>query len=433
MLTSSVDRGALRSEVDAPLPFWPIAMMVAWYPLWFLLGLSGFMWVVLALPMAASLVRRRGLVMPKGSGWWLIYLVAVVGSVLSLDSTARLLGWTLRFGYYIGASVLLLYILNGVRGIDVFRTIRVFTILWIVAIVGGYLAFVLGDLSFKAPMYHVTPEVLRENDLIKAWLEPSFAQLQDIIGVPVPRPKAPFTYTNEWGSMMALLTPFGFIALYDRRVGFSAKLIRVMMIASVVPAVISLNRGLWLSLGIGVVYAAIRFGVAGERKLMIQGLWAMLALIIVLSITPLGGIIATRINTGHSNEDRTSLAVSAVEGAVEKPLFGWGAPRPNERNLPSIGTHGQLWFATFSHGFVGAAGFVGAMLSLAWYTRRQPSTAGLWAHVVIVVGIVQMPYYLMVPDQLFTVFAAAALALRLQTEGTIGEGPRVGSEALTLA
>lgn len=417
MIAPSINRGALRSEVDAPLPFWPIVVMVAWYPIWFVLGLSGFMWVVLSLPMAASLVRRRGLVVPKGSGWWLLYLVAVLGSVLSLDAVSRFFGWGLRFGYYVGASVLLLYILNGRRGIDVFRVIRVFTILWMIAVVGGYLAFVLSDLSFRAPVYYVTPGSLRENDLINAWLEPSFAQLQDIIGVPVPRPKAPFTYTNGWGSMLALLTPFAFVALDDRRVGLSPKLIRVLMAASVVPAVISLNRGLWLSLGLGVIYAAVRFGVAGKRKLVIQGLWGMVVLFVVLSVTPLGGIIATRINTGHSNEDRVSLAIDAVEGAVEKPVFGWGAPRPNDRNLPSVGTHGQLWFVTFSHGFLGAVGFVGTMLSLAWYTRKQASTAGLWVHTVIIIGIIQMPYYLMVPDQLFTVFAAAAIALRLQHEG----------------
>lgn len=403
------------------MPFWPIAMMIAAYPLWFVLGLSGVMYVVLSLPMAASLARRRGLVVPKGSGWWLVYLVAVVGSIMSLDAFTRFIGYGLRFGYYLGASVLLLYILNGRRGVDVFRVIRMFVLLWMFAIVGGYLAFVLGDFSFKAPVYFVTPGALRENDLINAWLEPSFAQLQDIIGVPVPRPKAPFTYTNEWGSMMALLTPFGFVALYDRRVGFSPKLIRFMLAISIIPAVISLNRGLWLSLGLGLIYAAIRFGVAGERKLLIQGLWGAMVLVVILSVTPLGGVIATRINTGHSNADRAELAISAVEGAIEKPLFGWGAPRPNERNLPSVGTHGQLWFATFSHGFLGAIGFVGTMLSLAWHTRKQPSTAGLWVHVVIIVGIVQMPYYLMVPDQLFTVFAAAAIALRLQKEGLVSD------------
>lgn len=406
-----------RVERDTPLPFWPITLMFVAYPLWFVLGISGFMWVFLSLPMAASLVRRRGIVMPKGSGWWLVYLVAVVGSVLSIDTVARLSGWTLRLGYYLGASFLLLYILNGRNGIDIWRVIRALVTLWMVTVAGGYLAFVVGEVSFRAPLYYVLPQALLENDLIETMVTPSFAQVQDIIGFPVPRPKAPYAYTNGWGSMLALLTPFAFIALYDKRVGVSQRLVRLTMAAAVVPAIISLNRGLWLSLGIGLVYAAVRFGVAGETKLVIRGLWAAVVLVVVLSITPLGGIIATRINTGHSNEDRASLALDAVDGALERPVFGWGAPRPNERNLPSVGTHGQIWFATFSHGFVGAVGFLGAIVTLAWSTRKQASTAGLWAHVPLVIGLVQMPYYLMMPDQIFTMFAAAAIALRLQSDG----------------
>ncbi len=404
-----------RSERDAPFPFWPVAWMIAGYPLWFLLGLSGFMWVAFSMPMLATLIRRRGLVAPKGTGWWIIYLVAVTGSVMSIDSVGRLAGWTLRFGYYIGASVLLLYILNGrTRGIDPWRVVRMLTYLWMAVVAGGYLAFILGDLSFKSPMYYVMPQALLDNELIGTWATPSFADLQDIIGVPVPRPKAPFAYTNGWGSMLAILTPIAFVALYERRVGLSYRLVRFTMFASIVPAVISLNRGLWLSLGLGVLYAAVRLGVAGEARMVIRGLWATVILLVVFTISPLGNIVATRINTGHSNEDRLSLAVDAVEGAVERPVFGWGAPRPNDRNLPSVGTHGQLWFATFSHGFLGAIGFVGAISSLAWHTRKQSSTAGLWAHTVIIVAMVQMPYYLMVPDQLFTVFAAAAVAFGIR-------------------
>lgn len=416
MLASRADRAIYRIEAEAPLPFWPVALMFAAYPLWFVLGVNGFTWVLLALPMAASLSHRRDLVVPKGAGWWLIYLVAVLGSALSIEGVARLSGWTLRFGYYAAATIVMLYVLNGRAGVNVWRVIRSLTLLWMVTVAGGYLAFVIGDFAFKSPAAYLMPRPLLENELIHTLMHPSFAQIQDIIGVPVPRPKAPFTYTNAWGSMLALLTPFAFIALYDRRVGLSYRVVRLTMIASVVPAVISLNRGLWLSLGLGLIYAAIRFGVAGERKLVIQGLWASVILVVVFTISPLGGLIATRINTGHSNEDRASLAIAAVEGAIERPVFGWGAPRPNERNLPSVGTHGQLWFVTFSHGFVGAIGFVGTMLSLAWHTRKQVSTAGMWAHVTLIVGLIQMPYYLMVPDQLFVMFVAAAVALRLQQE-----------------
>ncbi len=405
-----------RREAEAPLPAWPLTLMISWFPLWFVLGLSGFTWVIFAGPMAASLVRRRGLVAPKGTGWWIAFLVAVVGSVISIDSTARLAGWSLRFGYYIAASIVLLYVLNGRRGVPTSTVIRAFTMLWMATVVGGYLAFVVGDLSFRTPMAYLMPGPLLENDLINALVTASFADVQDIIGVPVPRPKAPFPYTNSWGSMLALLTPFGFMALSDRRVGFSPSLIRFMLAASLVPAIISLNRGLWLSLGLGLIYAAMRFGLTGGSRAIRNSIAVLAFLAVALFVTPLGDLLITRIDTGHSNQDRTELIMDAIDGTIDRPVFGWGAPRPNDRpGLPSVGTHGQIWFVMFSHGFVGFIGYFGAFLSLAWHTRRQPTVAGMWAHVAIIVGMLQMPYYLQVPHQLFTMFVAAALALRLRS------------------
>ncbi len=388
--------------------------MITLMPIWFLLGLAGFTWVIFALPMAASLARRRDLVVPKSFGLWMLFIVAVVGSSLSIDSGGRMAGWVLRFGYYVGATVFLLYILNGRDSITVWTTIRAFVWLWMATVAGGYLAFVLGEFSYWSPMAYVMPGGLRANELIGTLVTPSFAEVQDIIGFPIPRPKAPFPYTNTWGSMLALLSPFAFIALADRRVGFSPRLIRVGIAASVVPAIVSLNRGLWLSLGVGLAYAAIRLGVAGGNRAIRNSIVVVAALAVLLTATPLGGIIATRVETGHSNEDRLELVLDAVEGTVERPVFGWGAPRPNDRNLPSVGTHGQTWFVMFSYGFVGAIGYIGAILSLAWRTRRQSTTAGLWAHVVIIVGLIQMPFYLHVPHQMFTILVAAAVALRLQ-------------------
>ena len=405
-----------RSEVEAPLPHWPFTLMIVAYPMWFLLGLSGFMWVVLAAPMAASLVRRRNLVAPKGIGFWGVFLLAVVGSGLSIDSAARFAGFTLRLGYYTAATVFLLYLLNGGRSVSTWRIVRAFTLLWIFAIIGGYLAFVLGDFSFRAPLYYLMPRSLLANELINTLVTPGFADLQDIVGFPIPRPKAPFAYTNSWGSMVALMTPFAFMSLSDRRVGLSPRLVRGFLLAALVPVVISLNRGLWLSLGVGVVYVAFRLGVGGHTKVVARVMVAAVLVAIVLALSPLGNLVESRVDNGHSNEDRIGLAVSAIEGAAERPLFGWGAPRPNVRNLPSVGTHGQLWLVTFSHGFVGAFGFVGAIASYLFWTRRQTTTLGLWAHAVLVIAIVQMPVYLMIPHSLFAVMAAVAVALRMQSD-----------------
>ncbi len=410
----------VRPEVDAPLPEWPFMLMIAWLPLWFVLGLSGFTWIIFAAPMAASLVRRRGLVLPKGFGFWVVFLVAVGGSVFSIDSAPRLSGWVLRTGYYVAVTVFLIYLLNGKEGVPVRTIIRGFTYLWLATVAGGYLAFLVGDLGFRSPMAYLMPAGLLQNELIRTMVTPSFADLQDIIGFPVPRPKAPFPYTNSWGSMLALLTPFAFMSLTDPRVGLSPKLIRFALLASIIPGVISLNRGLWLSLGIGLVYAAIRFGVGGDSKAIRNSFLALIFVALLFTITPLGDVIVTRIDTGHSNNDRFELVVDAIDGTMERPVFGWGAPRPNDRHLPSVGTHGQAWFVMFSYGFVGAIGYVGMFATMLWRTRRQPTAVGLWAHVVILVGMVQMAFYLHVPHQMFVMMAAVAVALRLQAS-TLGD------------
>lgn len=404
-----------RAEAEAPLPLWPVTLMIAAYPLWFLLGLGGFMWVALAAPMAASLIRRRDLQAPRGITLWIVFLIAVVGSAFSLDDAGRAAGYALRAGYYGAATVFLLYLLNGRSSIAVPQIIRAFVTLWFATVAGGYLALVLGDVSFRSPMYYLMPGVLLQNELINTLVTPGFADLQDIIGFPVPRPKAPFPYTNSWGSMMALTTPYALMAMLDERVGISRPMLRFGLVAAVVPAVVSLNRGLWLSLGVAAVYVALRLGLDGQARQVARLAIVAMVLGLVLSFSPLGSLVASRIDSGHSDEDRMALAIAAVEGAVERPVFGWGAPRPNG-NQPSVGTHGQIWMVTFSHGFVGIVGFMGALASFAWHTRRQQSAAGLWAHGVLVVAFVQSPFYLMIPHALFAVLGAVAVALRYQQE-----------------
>ncbi|MDH3678807.1 MAG: hypothetical protein OEV40_02530 [Acidimicrobiia bacterium] len=399
-------------DAESVLPQWPLTLMIGAYPLWFVLGLSGFMWVVLALPMAGALLRHRRLVVPKGIGFWVIFLLAVAGSAFSIDTVGRLSGYVLRFGYYGAATVFLLYLLNGGRSVPVPRIVRSFTVLWMFTVAGGCLALVLGDVSFRSPTYHLIPSALLGNELINTLVTPGFADLQDIIGFPVPRPKAPFAYTNSWGSMMALSTPFAFMALADDRVGLPPRLVRAVLALSVVPIVVSLNRGLWLSLGIGIAYAAIRFGVAGRTKPLVRLVVAAVVVAAVLALSPLGDLVDSRLDNGHSDGDRTSLAIAALEGAAERPLFGWGAPRPGVGGLPSVGTHGQLWLVSFSHGFIGLIGFVGAIGSFFVRTGRQATTVGLWAHVVLLVAIVQMPVYLLIPHSLFAIMAAVAVAAR---------------------
>ena len=330
----------------------------------------------------------------------------------------RLAGYTLRLGYYVSAGIMLLYCLNGGRGVDVWRIARAFTIWWLCTIGGGYLAFVLGEFSYQAPMGYLLPETLKANELVNTLVTPGFADIQSIVGFPVPRPKAPFSYTNSWGAMLGLLTPFGIMAQSDERVGIPPGVARVGLLLSVIPGVVSLNRGLWLSLGVGLLYAGFRFGMSGRTKLLGQMFVAGLVLSIILLFSPLNNLVAARFNNeSPSDATRSSLILGALDGAVERPVFGWGAPRPNPNpKHPPIGTHGQLWSLSFSHGFVGLVGYMGAMFSFFYWTRKQVTRVGIWAHTVVLIGIVQTPFYLQVPHQLFTILAAVAIAIRLQQD-----------------
>ncbi len=408
----------MRIEASSPLPSWPLALMITAYPLWFLLGVSGFMWVATAVIMLVFLVQRRNVVAPKGMFFYGIFLVGVLGSAFSIDTVPRMAGYSLRLGYYVSAGIMLLYCLNGGRGVDVWRIAKAFTYWWLATIGGGYLAFILGDFSYLSPMGYLLPESLKANDLVQTMVTPGFADIQSIVGFPVPRPKAPFSYTNSWGAMLALLTPFGLMAASDARVGVPPKIARIGLLLSVVPGVVSLNRGLWLSLGLGLLYAGFRFGMSGKTRLLGQMLIGALVLSIILVFSPLSNLVSARVNNeSPSDATRSSLILGAVEGAAERPVFGWGAPRPNPNpKHPPIGTHGQLWSLSFSHGLVGLVGYMGAMFSFLYWTRKQMSKVGTWAHTVVLIGIIQTPFYLQVPHQLFTILAAVVIAIRLQQD-----------------
>jgi len=397
-------------------PSWPVTAAFAWLPLWFFTGLHGFTWVFLAIPMLAAILQKKDVVVFKGTAWWMFFLGAALLSAVNLDTVGRLSGWMLRFAYFVGAIIFGIYILNGGRTLSVWSVVRSMTWLWFATVIGGYLAFILGTFTYKSPMYYLMPGPLLENDLIATLVTPSFAQVQDILGdSDIARPTAPYPYTNTWGSMLALLTPFAIIAMGDKRVGFSPKLVRVFLALSVVPAVVSLNRGLWLSLGVGIAYVAIRLGLLGDMGLFAKMMVGIAALVVFLIVTPLGDLIITRIDTGHSNEGRTELVITALEGTAERPLLGWGAPRPNGL-LPPKGTHGQMWYLLFSHGILGAIGYCGFFAAVGLRTWKQRSAAGLWVHSVFIIGAVQMFFYLSMPNQLFLMMAAAALATRLQNE-----------------
>jgi hypothetical protein len=421
------DVGTGRSRLLPPA--WVLYALLVAFPLWWVLGLGAFVWPVLALPMLGSLVLRREVRAPKGFGIWFAFLLWMLGSALMLDDPTRGLVFLYRASLYLSATVLLLYVYNSTEAqLPTEKILLVLGVFWAYVVAGGFLGVLWSDVSFSTPVEAIVPGRFLANDWFFQLVHPRFAQIHDFLGYPVGRPTAPFVYTNEWGSNFALLTPLVIASWsFIRRPAWRVTTM-VLLAASAIPIVMSLNRGLWLSLGLGLLYASWRFALLG-RGAAFGGVLLLFAVLgLIIAFTPLRELVADRLVTGHSNRARITLASEAGEGVLDSPLLGYGSPRPSAENpnLPSVGTQGQLWLVLFSHGIPGALFFVGWFVYVAWASRRGGSWATFWCHITVVIVLLQLPYYGMLPSQIHVVILASALALRERRERAAG---RVAAEA----
>jgi polysaccharide biosynthesis protein PslJ len=394
---------------------WPFWVLFIAFPLWWALGFAPFVWPAVAIPVATALFMRGRSKAPPGFGVWLLFLVWVLASGTQLEDTEQWIFFTYRLTLYLSATLLFLYVFNAPREeLASSRITSILTGFWCFAVLGGYLALAFPDGSFTSAAEVLLPSGLVGNPFVYELVHPEFAQVHEFLGYPIPRPTAPFVYTNEWGANLALLTPFVLATLRTVSRPSIRLLLGTMLMASVVPIVVSVNRGLWLSLGLGLSYAAVRLAVRGRVRALQALVGSMVLSGIVILTTPLAGVVSDRLATPHSNVTRGSLYVEAAENVLDSPLLGFGAPRPSERNpnSPPVGTHGQFWLVLYSHGIPGMVLFVGWLVYAFWQTQRRRSTLHLWMSVVLLIALIQLPYYGMLPVPIHLVMVAAALSWR---------------------
>ncbi len=410
---------------------WPLVALFAAFPLWWVLGVGAFTWLILAVPMLASLIWRRRARVPVAFALWLAFVSWVLLSGLQLQSTTKIITFSYRLGLYAAAGVLFVYVYNLPRSklLDV-KILRILTIFWMVVVVGGYAGILIGAHTFTPPIDKILPGSLRHQEFVQELVQPVFAEVQGFLGFPIPRPAAPFRYSNYWGGNMAVLTPVAVAAAIAAGRGARRKLIIAVLIASVVPMVFSLNRGMFISLSIGILYVAIRLALRG-RLAAFGSLLGIAALVgVILVATPLGHLIAASFSSthGHSNSTRLSVSQQAIAGAKQSPIFGYGEPQaaPGQTGvagLPPIGTQGQLWMVLYSNGFPATIFFIGFFLAVLWQTRRARGMAGLWLHTVPLVALPQIGVYGWLPVELQVVMVAAALAYRYCWQPAARPGP----------
>jgi O-antigen ligase len=267
-------------------------------------------------------------------------------------------------------------------------------------------------------------------------VHPQVAQIQDVIGTGDPRPNAPFEFTNAWGNNISILLIWfvvGWIVygtLRRRMWGLAA------LAVAVVPVIYSLNRGLWLGLAFAATYVTLRLAIAGRPWLIGVLAGVAAAGVLVLAVTPLGAVVETRAESGHSNQIRSSLAQASIDGGLSSPLIGYGGTRETVGSDDSIaigatpecprcgnrtiGSTGHAWNVLYSHGFVGLAAFLGFFLAILWRYRRDVTPIGLAAHTIVLVQLFYVFVYVGISSTLSLLLLSVGLLWRNERDRLAG-------------
>lgn len=400
------------------LPVWPVTVLFVGLPAWYVIGLGGLIWQVMAIPMGLALLIRGRNRLPPGFGIWALFLVWMMFSVIQVDSPGRLLGFGYRATLYLSATVLLVYVYNlSIKRFTLHRGALVLTGFWVGMVILGYAAVLRPEFSFVTPLGMLIPSELRSNEIIAELFYPQLSQYDPEGWVALPRPAAPFPYTNNWGSNYSLLLPLVMVAIAGMRTHRSKIMLTIAVPVSLVPAFLTLNRGMFLSLGLLVAYLAIRLVGRGH----VGPLIAMFGLIVlafgVIQMLPVSERLNERIEASDTDETRLNVYDEAFSRSLESPILGYGAPRPSEEisGGPAVGTQGQIWTVLFSHGFPAAIFFAGWFIWCVIRTVRAPTTAQLLVHTVILIATMQLAFYGVMIHNLHVAMMAIALAMRSAT------------------
>jgi O-antigen ligase len=406
-------RWASRSRAALLPADWPLWIITVGMPLCFLVGIHGFIWVLPAIVFGVQLLARPGAIIVPRSCLPLLGLVAWIPvTLLRLEpSQYPLAVW--RWLVFAATALCFLWLVNQPEStVPTRRIVRMLATLWIVLVAFGFLAIIMPTFSMPSPFQRMLPGGILSNVYIADLTSWRFAQIESLVSIEVGRPAAPMAYSNGWGSTLGLLTPFFILEYFVLSAGRRRRIGIVIGALGVVPIIMSLNRGLWLSIAVGLFYVALRRALQGNIRIALAVIIGGVLVFGTLAATALGDTVQQRFEiSSESNNARTALYEVAFEAAQDSPLVGWGAPIEVAGLWKEVGTHGLVWYAMVAYGFPGLVMLLAWMVTAFVASARAPNATSLWAHVAIVVFIVQTPIYGLLP-QVVIVGIAAAIAMR---------------------
>jgi len=432
-------------------PAWPVTALLAFYPLWWALGVADFMWIILAVPMAWRMLgwwmsRSRRLRLPPAFGVWLLFLIWTGASLVLITYPApdtiaspvshRLVAYGDRTASYLAITVLLLFVGNLTD-----RELPRRRLTWLLGLVGSYAAvlgvagILLPTLAFNSPLESLVPGSLQNNAFIAAQMHPALTQLQDVFGTVVAqgRPKAPFDYTNAWGECLTITIPWLLLACQRSARRWAKPFGYAMLLLALLALVYSLNRGAWIAAAFAIVYLAVRLAARGRVAPLGALITGIVVVLIVIVVSPLGQIISLRLQNGQSNAIRSSLFSLSLRDGAASPILGYGDTR-QQRGSPlsiaigptpqctvcgnaAVGSTGQFSLLLICAGYIGFFLYCAFFGVLAWRFRRDQTPYGWIGVMVIWMSFVYIFTYDAVAAPLGLTMLACALVWRNGLDG----------------
>lgn len=419
-------------------PGWPLVWLYVLFPLWWLMGLSQFIFMLAAIPMTWELLRRRPVLTPHGFGWWLLFLVVVAagGTLLWVvppgtvpaQGLGELVPYVFGVGWYVTITVFLLYVINmSERELPSRRIMQLLGLMFVYTTVGGLAGVLLPNVQLTSLVEMVLQ--VPKDTFFYALVHPSLATPSDFLGYSQARPQAPFMYANSWGNNLALFAPFFFITWLRTDAGWRRPAGLAIIALSFIPIAYSLNRGLWGALVAAVVLVAVRLAIMGRTRMLLGTLALAFLGVVAFVSSPLYDTVALRVDTPHSNERRATVADEVFSRTVAvSPVLGYGesrevtgsfnsiaggeTPQCRQCAAPPLGTQGFLWRLIFTTGLLGTALFLAfCVVQLARFGAGRDVVA-ITGCLIIVLALILSFVYDSLESPMVTMMVAIGLMSR---------------------
>ncbi|GHJ08924.1 hypothetical protein TPA0907_32910 [Micromonospora humidisoli] len=397
-----------------PLPTWPLLAMFGLVPLWWMLGGFYLGWSAFGVVLLGLMVTRGRVALPAGTACWLVLLALVLLSFTRLDRATAYLTSGLRFGFMLTALIVCVYVYNLVRdGVPWEQVLRPLGWYWLGVVALGWLAVLAPRFQLTTPVEMLLPGGMSGERFIQALTHVRANEFNPVSRAPIYRTAAPYPYTNNWGTAYALLVPCVLAYLTSVRTGKFRVALLVSLPLSMVPAFMTLNRGMFLGLGAGLAYLGLRALVRGNAKL-IASIGGLVLLVWVVSlVVPVQELIDNRVSSTDTNVDRMDLYVRTLQAVERSPLLGYGAPNSVDTTLAEepLGTQGMIWQVLYSHGIPALVAFLAWLALIAKRLAGAVSPAGQWLSTIPVIALVVIPVYAYIDPNMSVIFFAVGAGL----------------------